>query len=1102
MTRALPLALVLSAALAACSGSDPAPSGAGTAQLLAAGPGAPSGLAYVQGRPVYNAGRAIAPNTAAVLGTNVTFAVQPPLPAGLVLNAATGEITGTPAAPTATTLHTVTASNANGATSANLGITVLPFSSRLESAQFGEAPAVRLLGAVWGRLVDVYDEDATSGSSRLVARDLLVREDVATGGLYDVRTNIATQGTRVTIRAPLGTPAFANAYDLLQSNLPVLAAAGPDGLPPFPVVPRNAGIALLFDDLVDPASVSGETVRILTGVPATTVQGARLRTDPNHGNVTDRDGDGQLEFWSTRLLVDPVVTSAEALADAQPIAPDPDGFPAAESSGETNLLVRIPTLVDPGSGQVAVLRNLSGAGVSSTQSGPVDPSTPTLDVVRALRSGGPSAVTGDAYEGFLLDALPPSVVAEIPVTVTSVAPDPGGNPEDKRIDVLYAHPACAAPLRTGDAIQVGRAVLEVLAPSAAPAGASVSDVRVKILQRTTSLAGPARLHTRFELGTDQARLGCFLAFDPPAGAAPADLVDPAAAVVLRADEALDRASLSGMDETRIGRVPLGVGGRQIVPATHEPAADLRGVVVRPLVPLTHAAGSSETYYARVAGWRDLAGNPLLLPLGLVPFTLDPSAASAATGGVTFRFDATDMLPGAGAPPDAGSGKPEFRGQFLYDLAQGTANPRPVSRFQAAADRTQSVPSLMVPLPSGVNTPISRFGSKLQAIWRYCDLGLGLLDEQFQNVDVEHVYWAPAGGAAVADAITRFEIGLAHGARLPDESLDANLLPVYVASGLVSTYAQNQADPVHDPLRTVHPGASGIPGYVVQPSDATVTSTGTAVMPWPLNRGIPLDRYARYTWRDTALQATGGAGGSGAEMRIVNLASGQPNLPSGVPYAPGSVPSIGLPLLMEFRCYPDEASFGLNRFDVSIAVASSARPNFRAFSTGGMNTTGSVVFKNPDLEHVATGGFNPNSMPSPGAATLPVDNVSYIGALDLVVRVSRMHSIWIDSGAATAQWATATEPAAARQPAGTDVQLAFRGATSVSNAALTTDAAAIDAYGDALLGAQPTFHQADATWKPGASALDGSRYLQTRVTFVSNAATNRTPTLSALGVAWR
>ncbi len=555
MTARITLAASLALFLAACSGQEAVPATPASTQSLLAGSGAPSGLAYVQGRPVYRADRAIAPNTATVSGTNVTFSIQPPLPAGLLLDAATGSITGTPADAYPTTVHTVTASNANGLTTAGLRITVLPFEAALESAQFGNAASVRLLGAVWGRIVDVYDTDLGTGSSRRIARDLLVREDVVTAGIYRVDTNVATQGTRVTILAPLGSPAFANAFDALEANLPTLGAVGPDALPPFPVVPRNAAIALIFDDLIDPAGVGPETVRLFTGVPAADVQSARLRTDPNHGNVCDRDGDGVLEYWSTRVLVDPVVTNAEALADPHPIVPDPDGFPASSSGGETNLLVRIPTLVDAGAGQLEVLRNLSGAAVSSTQSGPIDPTSPTVDVVRALRSGGPSAATGDAYEGFLADATAPRIVAEIPVLVTSVQVDPNGNPEDRRVGVQFAQVACAAPLRVGDSIQAGRTVLEVLAPSGAPVGAIVNDVHVKLIQRTTTLAGPAKLVVRLDPALDAARLACFLDFDPPAGSAPAGQVDPAAAVILRADEALDVGSLSGMDDTRIARAP-------------------------------------------------------------------------------------------------------------------------------------------------------------------------------------------------------------------------------------------------------------------------------------------------------------------------------------------------------------------------------------------------------------------------------------------------------------------------------------------------------------------------------------------------------------------
>ena len=344
-------------------------------------------------------------------------------------------------------------------------------------------------------------------------------------------------------------------------------------------------------------------------------------------------------------------------------------------------------------------------------------------------------------------------------------------------------------------------------------------------------------------------------------------------------------------------------------------------------------------------------------------------------------------------------------------------------------------------------------------------------------------------------MARYEIGLTHANKLPDESVGPALLPNYPQSGLVPTYAQN----LLEPLVTVHPGAHGTPGYVVSPADATTTATGTTVVPWPLNRGLPLDRYARFTWRDTAVLGVGGALGPGAELAIVNQL-GTPSGPTGTPYGPGAVPTIGLPLLMEFRCYPDVDTGGLNSFDVSIAVANSARPNFRAYSAGGQSTSG-LVFIEPDLANVATGGFNPSSVPTPGAATVPMDNTFLIGAADLVVRDSRSHAIWIDAGT-PASWASAAEPADADQPAGTSIEVAYRGATAIANAALTQNASALGPYGDPTAGAPPTFLGGDASWSSSVASENGSRFVQMRVTFVSNAATGATSELRALGLAWQ
>jgi hypothetical protein len=240
------------------------------------------------------------------------------------------------------------------------------------------------------------------------------------------------------------------------------------------------------------------------------------------------------------------------------------------------------------------------------------------------------------------------------------------------------------------------------------------------------------------------------------------------------------------------------------------------------------------------------------------------------------------------------------------------------------------------------------------------------------------------------------------------------------------------------------------------------------------------------------------------------------------------PSIALPLLIEYRCFPDSSALGLNALDVNSAnPAPVSRPNFRAFSTGGSNSSGQQVQINPDLEGQAHGGFNPASVP-PGGATPGLDNTVYLGEMDLVLRISRMHSIWLDSTfVAPTYLAPVIEPSSANQPLGTSIDLAFRAATVMTppTAPIATNANSIDAYGNPVLcpfvptmnhpcnwtpcglnGTTsigiPTFLSGNATWRNSVSEITGAKLFQVRVTFVSNTDTNLSPTLSALGFAFR
>ena len=113
--RAIPIILVL-LTLAACGGG-----GGGTPSPPPTP--APTGLSYPSPQ-TFTAGTAIIPLNPVVTGTVASYSVAPALPAGLALNTASGQISGTPTAATASAAYTITAQNAGGSTSFALSITV------------------------------------------------------------------------------------------------------------------------------------------------------------------------------------------------------------------------------------------------------------------------------------------------------------------------------------------------------------------------------------------------------------------------------------------------------------------------------------------------------------------------------------------------------------------------------------------------------------------------------------------------------------------------------------------------------------------------------------------------------------------------------------------------------------------------------------------------------------------------------------------------------------------------------------------------------------------------------------------------------------------
>ncbi len=1005
----------------------------------------------------------------------------------------------------------------------------------VDSNQVGRAAQLGLEGLYWGRLVDVHDADGV-----LRHRDFVIGEGVRSDGA-DFVLDEESPSDRDVLRVlhPFASTAYVEALERAQRGLARIEpkGTGPAELPPFAVVPRNAALVLRFDDILgvryqagawrddadgrlisaSSGQLAADVVRLVEAKSPGRPIAARVFASPNHGDVYDL-GDGPA-FYPTRVIVSATIRESDAAQSDPPLEVQAMGLPAGGSELVANVALRLPTHPDPASGQGVVLTNPAGRGLALEAHSTGMTTGFTREVVRAFASGG----SGQINQGFLLDTTAPYVVSGLDVELEDDDPNDaipavtdlgGGLFEVRQVRFLAA--ACTTILKPGrDVIEQGGTRALVLA--AQQASGALQGVVLQVLSPAGGSVGigAARYQSPFAAANDPA--ACFVRFSVAAGSPPDQGVPKSAQVILRFSEPLDPGTLSAFDNLTITRrrtdSPLLTNFDYVV-GTVRVSPDLREFAFAPALPLDRSQGFSEsdvsapgTYHVTLLGGadgpKDLAGNALNLAALRTPFFLDPSEPVSTNAGLVLRFDSrNEILFNAS---DEAQGWGELRdGQIQFDTGQSAIRPRPVSRFSAAADRDKPVPSVMTPFPAGVQTPLSPLGSKLQALWRYVDVGWSLLDESLFNVDVEGLAWAPVGGGVITDSYDEFSIRLGHSKWLPDETPDPmTLFPIYPMSGLVPTYADNYLDSTPVDGTLVHPQQRG---YVVSPANMFTAASGTAMQPFPLNRGIPASEFQYYTWRDTAMAGTGGSASSGAIQRIESLVVHGNTLPAGVPYSAGEVPTIGLPLMVEYRCYPDSNALGLNLLDVSLAINSSIRPNFRAFSTGGFNTLGNPVVKHPDAETTATGGFGPG-----GSPTSPADSLFYIGQVELVTRISRTHSIWFDTGLTSPKYVRPIlEVLQGQLPAGTQLQFAFRGALDVTTGGsddnIRTNAARLDPYGNPLGNGvgQPVYpaNNPEGQWRETIQQIDDSRFFQVRVTFLSNAATSETPSLSSLGFAYR
>ena len=516
----------------------------------------------------------------------------------------------------------------------------------------GRAPELKLVSVAYGRLVDVYAYDGVTTDpnstlvpiqSQVVIRSSLVQDN----SNYVLETDAVTgQENLIILRnisAPTGVQAMRTLLRGATEGLDQVFDPGFGQAGFYTMVPRNSTAVLIFDDLLDPETINSQTVEVVVGPAPFGPYDARILADPVHGDLQDFDGDGQAEFYSTRVLVDFTVNSFESFQSSPPLPLNPNGLRASLDQNRDNVQIRLATRLDQNSIQTDLLSNLTDHTLNPFANGSADIQSPTRDVVRAFRSGGRTEVTGDQYNGFLRDDNEPNVVAALPARLVTEPVQTSGDLFTVPL-MTFSSTGCAQTPADGDFLfqTLTQGVLYARVeggPFTDPDGfGTVSNFEVRVLAYPTAWdqagagvatwaiaglgsAGPVQFLSAFDPSKDAGAEPCFLETFPQADGYPQFPslgIASTASWGLRFNEPMDRDSFSAYDGMRLTRVnpnsqTLSAGDYAVTAITSSP--DGTRVAVQPHFPLNHAFNQTESYFLSIVNEgisapTDLAGNRL------------------------------------------------------------------------------------------------------------------------------------------------------------------------------------------------------------------------------------------------------------------------------------------------------------------------------------------------------------------------------------------------------------------------------------------------------------------------------------------------------------
>jgi hypothetical protein len=988
----------------------------------------------------------------------------------------------------------------------------------------------------WGRLVDVFD-----GDGLLVEADVVIREAVQSDGvLYTLGLNPITQRESLTISASSSTSTFTTAFSDATSGLSSLQSKAFDEPAPFTKVARNGSVKLIFSEFLDPATVDRQTLQVLIGTSEENFQSLEIR-------YVVKEGIGQDGQPKGIVILDPTVSRLDS--EGLGIPENGVGFPESVGLIDPNVKLRIPTATNPFLNQNFLLTNKTGTETfdvvrDSTGTSILEPHEfAGFDPVsvRAFRTGN----TSDVFNGFLIDSLKPDLIVSQAVTIASVVEIGFLRTITYAIDALGCR---AVTPKIGDVVEANGAVVQITSV-VDPSDNSAYVVTGSLLSGSLpagTVGASGVLTTKYTLADAPVQL-CFVTITPAPGTLPATDVDPFATFSVRFSEPIDISTVRSLDSmvlastdeatfttsdaddgwnsaggesvaNYIDRLPgfgPGSGSGNIMFGPVSVTGDAQGFTMAPVAGVTDPFDPGATMGISLAlrdgstGILDLSGNSLNFNGFVAGHNSQPSTQFTLAG--TPPSDSYFALRGNGVDEDNDQA-PEYGGQVGAQLGDGILRGRALSRFSRQADQTNQYVGQRLKFTSGIMTPLVPAGAVLQTIWGYHHLGFGLTSNAEFNLDVEGLNWSPFEGVLFDDSFARYSLALAHSRRFPDDYIDpASGYPDYQNSGLrrlssndfdenIFGYGQN-ASTYADLDEVICFDSS----YSISNVNKFQTSGGVFMYPWP-------DFQTTYTWRDTGYPKPNGGSleggnplnGYGVPIRVVSAAP-----PT---YAKGYYPSIALPLLMRYRCYPRGGEWGFNGFQISIMVGSSNIPAFRVFSSGGQDTAPTWQFVVPDSAPRGThpyGGYVTSGV-GQGNTTKGFGPELYWGQVDFVTKVSKVYTHWFDFGANLASLSAVTlEPTQSQAQPGTSVLVDYRASTAVLDTGCTNEAtplddasASFDAYGDyESTGCGQVDLPTD--WSDNAADLvaSGKRFFQLRFTFVANIDQDLDAELDAFGFAY-